>query len=138
MQAAIWRELLRVQTPKRWALDLDVEPSQITRWGTGERAFGPDDQAAAERVALSYDRRDIVQRIRRIQDEQLGDAELLAPVPCPMETARECGHLFAQAVDALLAAGDGIATEERIDLTKLHTELLDLARKVETLATRGI
>lgn len=127
---------MRVQSPKRWALDLGVEPSQVTRWASGERAFCPDDQAAAERIVMAYDRVDVVRRIRCLQDDELGHA-IEAPTPCPVDTAREAGHVLAETIDGLLNAADGITLDERKDLEGLHTKLLGLARKVELLIERA-
>ena len=136
---------MHVQSPKRWALDLKVEPSEITRWASGERRFGVDDLAAAERIAIRMGRLDVLFRISELQGEARGDADLpdeMAP-PCPRETLKEHGHTFAAGVDALLAATDGITDEECDDLDDLGERLNGLAAKVRAIvrahrrSTRG-
>lgn len=135
LQAEIWRNvLLRCQTNKHWAIDLDVDVAVVSRWTTGERPTGLDDLARAHLALRSQGRTEAAEALRdRVLEAFPSEDTPGAPASPLMVLGGLHASSSAVVCELVAAAADGRVDDDERDriacaLDALQAEL-DRARR---------
>jgi hypothetical protein len=139
IQAQLWTILMRVQIVKHWAIDLDVDSSEISRWSTGSRAMSLDDLVAVVRVCRRVGHEIAALRVVTLLVSELGGPQAPPANSSPFEVALRTGELAGDAARTMreVLADGKIDTVEADRLDEVANNLESLVHEYRSIAARA-
>lgn len=131
----MWAILLRVQIAKHWAIDLEVDTSEVSRWSTGSRAMSLDDLVATVRVCRRLGHELVGLRVMALLATEIGapaPSVVASPLDVALRTSEDAGDA-ARTVREVLADGH-ISEDEAGRFDELANRLEERAHQFRQVA----